>query len=262
MNDYSEVKHGYSIIHNYFNERCRLESFSSLLNNCGDGIAEHVFAAFRGLSTLTQQNTFIACLSEHDDRENDHGRLSMWRSYGRGSASVAIVLKLSTVKVAPLQTFLSPVAYFEPDQVALEIQRVAANIEENRSFLQAVDRNLVFSSAFMMLTMAAISLKHVGFREEREWRLIHSPVNFSSGFMTTSLETIGGIPQFVCKIPLKNIPEVGISGISLPEIFDSLIIGPTVYPDPIANAFIRALTDAGVQDAGKRVVISRIPLRT
>lgn len=261
MNDYSEVQHGLAQLNRYFDDQSRNNSFRSLLDSCGEGIAASAFSMFGQNWTNILQSTFITCLSEHDDTEDQHGRLSMWRSYGRGSAGVAIVLKLAA-SVDPMQLFLSPVAYFGPDQVMAEIERIATNIDANRSFLREIDRGIVARSVYMMLMMAALSLKHPGFHEEREWRVIHSPMQFPSRFVPMTLETIGGIPQHVCKIPLQNIPEEGITGIAIPDLVDRVIIGPSVYPGPIAIAFVAALTQAGIPDAGSRVVISDIPLRT
>jgi hypothetical protein len=44
-------------------------------------------------------------------------------------------------------------------------------------------------------------------------------------------------------------------------MFDRLIIGPSPFPLPIADAFIEALSKAGVSDAGNRVFASGISIR-
>jgi hypothetical protein len=50
--------------------------------------------------------------------------------------------------------------------------------------------------------------------------------------------------------------------LDFPRIFDRLIIGPTQFGLPMADAFASQLKDAGVKDAEKRVWLSNIPIRT
>ena len=79
--------------------------------------------------------------------------------------------------------------------------------------------------------------------------------------MIKEVTTINGIPQTVYKIPLLNIPEEGFLNAEIPELIDRIIIGPTQYPTAIAEAIEAQLVEAGVSDAGDRIVISDIPLR-
>jgi hypothetical protein len=60
--------------------------------------------------------------------------------------------------------------------------------------------------------------------------------------------TIGGIPQPVYKIPLRNIPEEDFVGVEIPELLDRIIIGPTEYPDAIQEAFTDLLSTCGVEN--------------
>jgi hypothetical protein len=80
--------------------------------------------------------------------------------------------------------------------------------------------------------------------------------------MLRSIETIGGVPQTVYQIPLEENPTEGVSGVDIPQLFERIIIGPSEYPFPMYQAFRLALEEAGVEDAGSRVIISGIPLRT
>lgn len=263
MNDFSEVRHGFFQLQQFFADNEKLNAFKALLDSCGDGIGSEAFDTFNNRSLAhILQSTYIACLSEHDNSEDSHGRLSMWRSYGRGSAGVAVVMKLPLSENLSLPIFFSPVAYFDQVQVANEIERVVANIKTNVEFLRGLDRGIVVRSAIIMLMMATVSLKHQGFHEEREWRVIYFPSQSPSELIRMEVEAIGGIPQQVCKLSLKNFPDKGITGIEIPEILDRVIIGPSAYPVPIAQAFVSALQQAGVSDAAQRVVNSEIPLRT
>jgi hypothetical protein len=66
----------------------------------------------------------------------------------------------------------------------------------------------------------------------------------------------------VYKIPLDATVSESLADLEFSKIFDRLIVGPTIYPWPMYEAFTEALTKAGVADAGERVITSRIPLRT
>lgn len=48
------------------------------------------------------------------------------------------------------------------------------------------------------------SLKHEGFSEEAEWRVIYSPNRQSSALIKPTIEVVGGIPQLVYSLPLDG----------------------------------------------------------
>src|ERR1700756_4074915 len=58
-------------------------------------------------------NTYIACVSEHLDSEDQNGRLSMWRAFGGTGTRVGIVLRFPYVSISALSLALTfnPVAY-------------------------------------------------------------------------------------------------------------------------------------------------------
>jgi hypothetical protein len=113
-----------------------------------------------------------------------------------------------------------------------------------------------------MLTLASLCLKHGGFKEEREWRIIHSPNRHPSALVRASIEVIGGVPQTVYKIPLNGRPPPDLAEIDIPHLLDRVIIGPSQYFPAMHQAFVLALGAVGVQNPETRVVISGIPIRT
>jgi hypothetical protein len=103
-----------------------------------------------------------------------------------------------------------------------------------------------------------------GFNEEREWRVFHSPSYEPEGKLIYEIQDIGGTPQPIQKVILKDDPDKGIVGIEIPELIDKVIIGPTQYPWMMQEAFAQLLFCAGIQPleaALRRVVVSHIPLR-
>ena len=80
-----------------------------------------------------------------------------------------------------------------------------------------------------MLVAGVCCLKHEGFLEEREWRVIYAPNRSSSPLIESSTETIGGIPQIVYKLPLDVAVSDAIADLDLSRMFDRLIIGPSQF---------------------------------
>jgi hypothetical protein len=156
----------------------------------------------------------------------------------------------------------SPVAYLKEYEVFAELHAVVEKVRTNTAFLRSVDRKLILNFVFNMLMTGVVCLKHEGFREEREWRLIYAPKRLSSPFMEPSTEIMGGIPQTIYEIPIDNTVE-GIPGdLDLSKLFDRLIIAPSPYSWAMYESFVGALTEAGIAEAEKRVSISTIPIRT
>ncbi|MDO8438117.1 MAG: hypothetical protein Q7S69_08195 [Nitrosomonadaceae bacterium] len=107
-----------------------------------------------------------------------------------------------------------------------------------------------------------VSLKHEGFGEEREWRVLYAPKLLHSPLMEQVTETIGGIPQIINKLPLDVSVSDVLADLDFACLFDRIIIGPSPYPLVQRGAFVDALKEAGVPDAEKHVVMSDIPIRT
>ncbi|WP_320290787.1 hypothetical protein [Mesorhizobium album] len=63
------------------------------------------------------------------------------------------------------------------------------------------------------------------------------------------------------KIPLADVPEEGLTGITVPELVDRVIIGPTNFPFEMREAIVELLAAKGVEDAESQVIVSDIPLR-
>ncbi|MBX4971088.1 DUF2971 domain-containing protein [Rhizobium binae] len=115
---------------------------------------------------------------------------------------------------------------------------------------------------FLLLRSVAMCTKHPGFHEEKEWRIMHTRGLDDQGALTLDVEPVNGIPQPVFKIPSKDHAQSGMLGISIPDILERVIIGPTQYPLAVYDALVIELEAIGVKDAATKVVYSNIPLRT
>jgi hypothetical protein len=174
MSDYREVHHGLDALNRYFSNATNKQAFADALNGCSTGIAEEAFALFNQWWQATQLQTYITSISEHDEREDFHGRLSMWRAFGNSTARVAIVVKLSLDigKNIALAATLMPVGYFTDDELVREMESILQNVRDNEAFLRKVDRGSLLASIFALLVSSVVCMKHEGFAEEREWRVI------------------------------------------------------------------------------------------
>jgi hypothetical protein len=266
MSDYSEVRHGCSILSALFADPSVRKLFNEALDAYAPGAAEEAFKLFDKNWNDVSLNTYITSISEHDEKEDQHGRLSMWRAFGGLAARVTIVVKIpaSLLNAGVLNLIFSPVSYFTGQETKEQILEVIKNVRDpaNSEFLKSLGSQGILHFVFNMLLAGATCLKHEGFREEREWRLIYGPKRWPSELIDPSTEVVAGIPQLIYKIPLDATRSADLSQFDLARLFDRLIIGPTQYPWSMREAFILALTNAGVRDAENRVVMSQIPIRT
>ncbi len=261
MNDFSEIEHGLNCLISAYDAE-EGENFRTFIDSIHPGISKELQNLFNSWVNDFRTGTYIACISEHDDDEDQNGRLSMWRAYGNGSG-IAIVLN-NTAFLSDsdaLRAYSSPVMYADVSGFKSQFLRVVDSMRINHAFLKEVPRKVLFNNLFHMLRFAVLCTKHPGFSEEKEWRVIYSPKFDNSPYLTQDLVSVRGVPQHVFRIPLQNIPSENFYGASVDELVDRIIIGPTQYGSAIKAAFTSLLEQCGTQDAANRVWISQIPLR-
>lgn len=264
MSDYREVNHGFDMLSSFFLDAGRKAEFVTVLDECFPNVGADAIALFNQWWNDIRFNTFVASVSEHDDSEDSHGRLSMWRAFGGNSGRVAIVLNVPwfTGASEELRIQFSPVSYMDQDEVYAEVFRVIGNVRQNVNFLKTAGRETLIGYTFMMLVTGVTCVKHEGFHEEREWRAIYAPRRMPSPLMEQETATVGGIPQTVFKLPLDAGVSANIAALDFVNLFDRLIIGPSQYAGAMAESFRNALASAGVPDVANRVCISGIPIRS
>jgi hypothetical protein len=262
MNDFSEVQHGLDCIRAAFKGE-HGEKFKSIFNRLfGDNFFSEFSTVFDSWVPLFLRDTYLISVSEHSNEEDTLGRLSMWRAYGEGSG-VALVLN-NLLFITPsdvLKAYSSPVAYLDEQSFALQFARVVNNMETNAEFLKSRGSDESKAYIFQMLRYAAVSTKHPGFSEEKEWRVIYLPSVEKSPHLTRAVRSIKGMPQVIYRLPLKDIPSENLVGLAISSLIDRIIIGPTQHPYATQEAFISLLADAKVENPERKVFVSNIPLR-
>jgi hypothetical protein len=262
MNDFSEIEHGKFCLFTAYQSDPG-QKLQAVLERVHPGFCKDLGDRFNSWLPAFENDTFLTCFSEHSNDEDKLGRLSMWRAYGR-SNGVALILN-NRPFVDPsdaLRAYTSPVAYFSQAQFHHHFYEIAAAAEANEAQLANVEYETLMGQVFTAFRFAILCTKHPGFHEEREWRVVYGPSFEKSPHIEHCIEVIGGVPQKVCKIPLKNIPDEEFLGAELIELLDKIIIGPTDHGPAIYQAFCQALEEAGIQDPSARVVVSDIPLRS
>jgi hypothetical protein len=264
MSDYSEVQHGQEIFQRYFGNSARQEAFIGAVEEFLPGTAGPAIEFLKRQFDDIRLNTYISSVSEHDEKEDMYGRLSMWRAFGGVAGRVAVVFKVPWDFAAPLalNLYLTPVSYLPETATHRMLDEAVAKIRDNKEFLRTVDPLMLRTFVYTIFVAGVLSLKHEGFREEREWRFVYWPRLAPSTLMRGSVEVIGGIPQHVYKIPLDSGASPMLHDLDLRVSLDRLIIGPSAFPRPMHDAFVDTLTKAGVAEAEKKVFISNIPIRT
>jgi hypothetical protein len=261
MNDVSEVRYGLERLWNTYRNTEAGKQFRDVLNKTFAGFSDEIERRFNEWTPQFFTNTYLICLSEHEDIEDENGRLSMWRAYGEATG-VALVIKNSPLLDPSdgLGAYASPVAYLDDKQFEKRFAQIVDNIGSETKLLQDQGRDDIINRIFHMLRFAALSTKHPGFAEEKEWRILFGPTLEPSKWITSEIISLNGVPQPVYKLPLANIPEVNLVA-GIPDLLDRMIIGPTQFPVALGSAFEQLLANAGVKDAGTKISLSRIPLR-
>lgn len=267
MNDFSEVHHGERCLEAAWKDDSLRERLKRVLDNLETGLLAKAREDYESWVQVRERETFLISMSEHGDLtgevdEDRYGRLSMWRAYG-GSTNVALVLNnrafLSPSDALPAYT--SPVLYADIDGFKRHFQEFVESLESNMGYLEELGADAVLSSVFYAFHDAALSTKHPGFAEEREWRIIYSPFLFGSDRSYSQVETVAGVPQKIFKLPLKDYPEQGLRGAEPLSLIDRVIVGPSKFPVSILEAYVLEFEKLGDSQADKRIIVSEIPIR-
>jgi hypothetical protein len=175
---------------------------------------------------------------------------------------VALIFKTEFLDMdsEPLATWSSPVVYGEEAYLA-EFEKLVVSLEHSSDALRAVDPDTLESLVFNALQFSILSAKHIGFREEREWRVIHGPRELASAWVMPSFESVRGKPEVVYHLPLQNSPGMNLPMLDLTRLIDRVIIGPCTNPYQVASTFEDILRHVGFAEPSKHIRVSHIPLR-
>jgi len=262
MNDFSESRHGIDCLIQAWDSPTGKE-LQDLLNRLKDGLRDELANLFDGHTDGLKVGTFIVSLSEHDDDEDQLGRLSMWRAYG-GRTGVALVLNNTTFAATTdeIHVFSSPVFYQDIATFVQWFEGWARAIIDAEDRLREIGADEVRNWLFMIFRSFALCTKHPGFSEEKEWRVFYSPMlEGNSDWIEPGVEIVNGVPQHLMKLHLKDDPDRGIIGVAQTTLLNRVIIGPCEYPIQVRAAIASAMTQVGIENPLQMMWMSLIPYR-
>lgn len=259
MNDFQELVYA---------KDCLLTAFQSPLLWLQQQLSVHKWSSdyrdFRNYfdyATRIESAGHVFCLSEFNEESDQLGKLSMWRAYGGGNG-VALVFRgrpfIERSEAIPVA--LTPVEYVTPAQLSDEFRPLWDEVKELMvpPGTNLIDQEWTDFHIKTFIDHCLYTLKHPGFREEMEWRMVFRG---ETNLVTSSVEVVGGVPQKVNKYPLTDGREYEMPDRSLPSILKYVIVGPSEFPEVVAAALRRELSERHFDDAHSRVRISGIPLR-
>jgi hypothetical protein len=268
MNDFSEIDHG---------EACLLKAWfgsdggkvsqgetgrlANVLSRISPTIVPAIEQTFDGIQARRKTDTFLLSLSELDeDEEGLIGKLSMWRAYG-GSTNVALVVKPGFLfsESAHPNLFSAPIVYRDVAEYhRREFAQFVDSIEKNFDRLATIDRDVLVAYIVSFFNISAITTKHPGFKEEKEWRIIYAPWMQGGPRLEEEIVEISGLPQKVFYIGFGS--QDGLH-FSINDLLEKIIIGPTENPWILYEAFVSQLENLGFENASSKVLVSDIPIR-
>lgn len=262
MNDFSEVRHGLDLLERAYRGRDgqRLMRF---LEAIYPGFDAEATERLEALAETVAHSTYVACVSEHDPAEDGIGRLSMWRAYA-GGIGIALVIDGAPL-IGPgsddLGVFAGPVEYAGRKGFHDRFARFVDGLVAEGEYVAALGRERACSALVGSYHFAALSTKHPGFAEEREWRMAFTPSLQPAMDVTRTVEVVRGEPQVVYRLPLRARRGPAGASTALADILRAVIVGPCETPRAVGDALVELLAGAGIADPERLVRISDIPIR-
>lgn len=275
MNDYAEVKLGFNYVNDLLSSSIGNEFIKGLSQCTKIRDITHwqtIIDNFKNIGLQSfQHNTYILCFTEHLPEEKNIGRLSMWRTYGQNNGVAFVFKSLDSIKrpiCEALNLLLSPIIYLHDNLLEEIFQKTIKNIHNNKELLFEVGTKEIQDYIMYVLFNIAITIKHTGFKEEKEWRIIisdkfHSIKNMGNPTKTSfsHIETIRGITQQILKLKWGNGRNL------LTDELGQIIISPT-QDENISiikrQAFIKLLNEhlnIDIHQCESMVKVSEIPFR-
>ena len=201
---------------------------NSLNNKIGEGVKKDILDLIYTNVLINTTPKYIACFSEARDS------LSQWRAYADDGKGVALGFSINDMKIR--QQPPATMAIDNDDRSIGLCRIVYEKTKQERHINNFMDEYIKKSedaASSLIMSMFATIFKNPAFSEEREWRIIHSPLICADGSGKNSL-VIGKISE--CNFRMTNF---GISPYFIwdfsnhtPLPIKEVILGPQCRSDP------------------------------
>lgn len=208
-------------------------------------------------------DTYALCLSQH---ENTDGTLSMWREYGAKGEGVAIVFDPSKFAINDNAILIAgPVLYKTQEERKKFLEVICGSVADffiHRK-VDPEDLHKVAFQCFHAIKLYALFIKHKGFEEEKEWRVVYMKENDPDGRFSKMFGHFNGPRGLEPKLRYKILPEHGdnLPEIDLEEMIDHILLGPTSSDEIALLTARRMVRDLGFAKLEDKIKTSKIPLR-
>jgi hypothetical protein len=263
MNDLEEMRFGINMGARLFEQNGEVDRAGGTPERTN--ILKQAFSYYYSQFDSHAINVFVFCLSQHDPKDTD-GVLSMWRGYGRHGDGAALIFSTNLViqKLdAPL--IVARVSYASTEQRVTWLNTRLAQWCKIVAGSSIPDDKLHIAvyQIFNMIKLYALTAKHHGFREEREWRIIYMPDRDPTGILKDRFGyTIGrqGVEPKL-KLKIEPLPIEPREQWTFESILDRIILGPSISSPLACSSVGRMLESMGKSEFCKKVFPSTIPLR-
>jgi len=209
-------------------------------------------------------DTYILCLAEHDNANND-GTLSMWRGYGNNASGAAIVFdsaKITVVDGTPIA--IAKLNYATGEEQIIWMKDTISKFIEILNITSIPDDKLYIAAfaLFERIQIFALFTKDHEFKEEKEWRIVYMKDRDPDKKLEPMYSYFIGPPAIEPKLKLTPVPDFMSPDLSLITLIDRIILGPGTS-SPLAKATIfRMLDIVGKSELKEKVRTSTILFRS
>lgn len=264
MNDLEELQYGINVGVSLF-----LKS-AAIREACGrperyDLLRASFQQAYDVLNLRDAFDIYALCFSEHDVDDSD-GLLSMWRGYGGNGKGIAIVFDTSSIPFVETSPFI--INRVQYDTSVRRERWINTKLDEfaeilNRAQIRDDFLFVAANTLFERIKIFSLFTKHIGFREEREWRLVYLKERDRDGRLFSMLDYFISQRGIEPKMKFKIGPVDGVTGdpLNLSMLVNRLVVGPSASSAMEIHALRRMLERVGKPEMLDRLVRSSTPFR-
>ncbi len=265
MNDHQEVAYGIKVgIGEVFTNDALRAAFTD--ERLHRQLLEFLQQEWEAYGTLDVKDLFVACFSEHEPSDLPDGKLSMWRGYGDFGNGAAIIFdsrEFLPIEESPF--IFSEVWYATNEDRAFRTREV---MEKAAAFVssEGIQHNEIPTLAhviFRRVVVGSVFTKHVGFDEEREWRLVYFPEYDVLESFREAIDYHHGLHGLEPKMKLRmeqGGDEANL-GLNLEKAISSIVIGPRTSSPLSLHAATTMLRKLNREDLVSKLAYSTIPFR-
>lgn len=131
MNDWMEIRRGQELFVRYFQmqeNRCRFKEIFDQIDCNFDWVGK-ILQLIKDFPISASYDCYLAFLTVHDKDDDDLGKLSMWRGYGRGIGGALVFNKQKILSRDISGIFFSKVVYFTYKEFDEKFNQLLENIK-------------------------------------------------------------------------------------------------------------------------------------